>query len=100
MVLHAGGSPGGPPARCTGIMSGRTVVVTGMGIVSPLGCDLGRVWERLMKGQSGVRRIQRFDVSEYSSQIGGELVDFNIDDFISKKEHRFGMSIRAEICGV
>lgn len=59
-----------------------------MGIVSPLGCDLGRVWERLMKGQSGVRRIQRFDVSEYSSQIGGELVDFNIDDFISKKEQR------------
>ncbi|HEY8240670.1 MAG TPA: beta-ketoacyl-ACP synthase II [Kiritimatiellia bacterium] len=69
-------------------MQQRRVVITGMGIVSPLGCDLQRFWERLMAGQSGVRRITYFDVSAYNSQIAGEVVDFKVDDYVSKKEQR------------
>ncbi|MBU1692403.1 MAG: hypothetical protein KKC51_00400, partial [Verrucomicrobia bacterium] len=55
-------------------MAARRVVVTGMGVVSPLGCDLQRFWERLVSGQSGIRRIQSFDASAYTSQIAGEVV--------------------------
>ena len=69
-------------------MARRRVVVTGMGAVSPLGCELGTIWDRLISGQSGIRRITRFDAKDYASQIAGELVDFNIDSFISKKEQR------------
>ncbi len=69
-------------------MNRRKVVVTGMGLVTPLGCELNKFWERLINGQSGIRRITHFDVSQYATQIGGEVVDFNIDAFISKKEQR------------
>ena len=69
-------------------MAARRVVVTGMGVVSPLGCDLNKFWERLLAGQSGIRRIQTFDPALYTSQIAGEVVEFNPDEFISKKEQR------------
>ncbi len=69
-------------------MSRRIVAVTGMGVVSPLGCDLGRVWERLSKGQSGIRRMTHMDPSAYNSQIAGEVVELDLDRFISKKEQR------------
>ena len=69
-------------------MALRRVVVTGMGVVTPLGCDLNKFWERLVKGQSGIRRITRFDASQYTSQIAGEVIEFNADQFISKKEQR------------
>lgn len=69
-------------------MQRRRVVVTGMGLVSPLGSDLGKVWERMVKGQSGVRRITHFDCARYTSQIAGEVIEFNVDEFISKKEQR------------
>ncbi|MCZ7591525.1 MAG: beta-ketoacyl-ACP synthase II [Kiritimatiellae bacterium] len=66
----------------------RRVVVTGLGVVSPLGCDHNHFYERLIAGQSGVRKIQTFDVSAYNSQIAGEVVDFDIDRYIPKKEQR------------
>ena len=69
-------------------MSRRKVVVTGMGVVSPLGCDLQVFWERLIAGRSGVRRLQSIDPAPYTSQIGGEVVDFQVDQFIPKKEQR------------
>ena len=69
-------------------MERRRVVVTGMGIVSPLGSDLGKFWERLVNGQSGVRRIQQFDTTLFDSKIGGEVIEFNVDQFIPKKEQR------------
>ena len=69
-------------------MERRRVVVTGMGIVSPLGSDLGKFWERLMNGQSGIRTIQQFDTTLFDSKIGGEAIEFDVDQFIPKKEQR------------
>lgn len=69
-------------------MTRRRVVITGMGVVSPLGCDLKNFWERLIGGQPGVRTITRFDVSQYDSKIAGQLVEFELDRFVSKKEAR------------
>ena len=55
----------------------RKVVITGLGVVSPLGCDEAVVWQRLVTGQSGIRRVRQFDVAPYPSQIAGEVVEFN-----------------------
>lgn len=66
----------------------RRVVVTGMGVVSPLGCTVETVWNRMVGGQSGVRAIQSFDASAFDSRIAGEVVEFNVDEFIPKKEQR------------
>lgn len=69
-------------------MSRRRVVVTGLGVVSPLGSDLKLYADRLLAGTSGIRKIQKFDVSAYASQIAGEVVEFNPDPYIPKKEQR------------
>ena len=69
-------------------MQRRRVAVTGLGVVSPLGCDIPKFWERIVAGQSGIRPITRFDVSQYASRIGGEIIEFNLDQFVSKKEQR------------
>jgi 3-oxoacyl-[acyl-carrier-protein] synthase II len=69
-------------------MQTRRVVVTGLGVVSPLGCDLGIFWQRLCSGYSGIRRITRFDASKMATQIAGEVAEFDIDKFIPKKEQR------------
>ena len=63
----------------------RKVVVTGLGVVSPLGSQLDVFWKRNLNGVSGIRRVQRFDCSPYPSQIGGEVIEFNADDFLSKR---------------
>ncbi len=69
-------------------METRRVVVTGLGVVSPLGCELNTFWQRLTAGYSSVRRITRFDASALTSQIAAEVLDFNVDAFIPKKEQR------------
>lgn len=69
-------------------MASRRVAVTGLGAVSPLGCDLATIWDRLTKGQSGVRLITHFDASAFTSKIAGEVVGFEIEKFITKKEAR------------
>ncbi len=69
-------------------MSGRRVAVTGLGVVSPLGSALDRVWDRLVRGESGVRTIESFDTQDYASRIAGQVVEFNVDEFIPKKEQR------------
>ncbi|HMP76011.1 MAG TPA: beta-ketoacyl-ACP synthase II [Kiritimatiellia bacterium] len=69
-------------------MSRRRVAVTGLGVVSPLGSDLNLFLERLIAGQSGIRKVQAFDVSAYTSQIAGEVVEFDIDRYVHKKEQR------------
>lgn len=67
--------------------SGR-VVVTGMGVVSPLGTGVEKFWPRLLAGENGVDRITLTDVSEMSSQIGAEVKDFNAEDWLDRKEAR------------
>ena len=55
----------------------RRVVITGMGVVSPIGNDLDTFWSSLLAGRSGVRRIEQMDTTDYDCKIGGEVVDFD-----------------------
>ena len=64
----------------------RRVVVTGVGLVTPLGTGVEKNWEALMEGRSGISRITRFDCANFPSQIAGEVRDFNPEDWIEKKE--------------
>ena len=64
----------------------RRVVVTGVGIVSPLGTGLEKNWSAITAGQSGLGRITRFDANDLPTQIAGEVKDFNPEDYIDKKE--------------
>ena len=64
----------------------RRVAVTGVGLVSPLGVGTAETWEGVVEGRSGVGRITRIDVSEYQSQIAGEVKNFEPTQFIEKKE--------------
>lgn len=57
--------------------SDRRVVVTGIGVVSPLGCDLTTFWDRLLQGHCGIGPISRFDVSQYDCRIAAEVRDFD-----------------------
>ncbi len=65
-------------------MSERRVAITGLGVVSPVGTGIGAVYEALLAGKSGVGRIQAFDPSGFDSQVGGEVVDFKMRDFVPK----------------
>ena len=64
----------------------RRVVVTGVGLVTPLGTGIEKTWKALCAGESGVTRITRFDPTDYPSRIAGEVKDFNATEFIEKKE--------------
>jgi 3-oxoacyl-[acyl-carrier-protein] synthase II len=64
----------------------RRVVVTGMGLVTPLGTGLEKTWKALCAGKSGIARITRFDPTDYPCQIAGEVPDFDPAAFIEKKE--------------
>ncbi len=64
-------------------MKDRKVVITGMGVVSPVGNDLETFWNRLTNGVTGIRHIQHFDVSNYDCQIGGEVRDFDPKPFFN-----------------
>ncbi|MBW2452627.1 MAG: beta-ketoacyl-ACP synthase II [Deltaproteobacteria bacterium] len=66
----------------------RRVVVTGLGIVSPLGCGLEKNWSAVTNGQSGIRPITRFDASDFPVKFAGEVPDFDTDLYIDKKEAR------------
>lgn len=66
----------------------RRVVVTGLGVVSPLGTGTDRNWQALCSGKSGIGRITKFDASAFSSQIAGEVTDFNSNDFLDKQQVR------------
>jgi 3-oxoacyl-[acyl-carrier-protein] synthase II len=69
-------------------LSKRKVVVTGLGIVSPVGSTVSSAWESIVAGKSGVTRITRFDASNFASQIAGEVKDFDIQQYLSAKEAR------------
>ena len=64
----------------------RRVVVTGLGLITPLGIGVEKTWNGLCAGKSGIRRITKFDPSSHACQIAGEVTDFNPADYIEKKE--------------
>ncbi|MCP9438551.1 MAG: beta-ketoacyl-ACP synthase II [Nitrospira sp.] len=64
----------------------RRVVVTGLGLVTPLGTGVEKTWRALCAGESGIRRITKFDPTGYDAQIAGEVTDFDPAQFIEKKE--------------
>lgn len=67
-------------------MSKRRVVVTGMGIVSPVGNDLASSWDAIINGRSGIGPITSFDTSGFSTRIAGEVRDFDVTRWISPKD--------------
>lgn len=67
-------------------MDKRRVVVTGMGIISPLGNSVTETWRNILAGKSGIAAIDRFDVSEFATRIGGAIKNFDINDYMSAKE--------------
>ncbi len=69
-------------------MDRRRVVVTGMGMVTPLGTGVEETWQSLVNGRSGIGKISHFDASEHTTQIAGEVRGFRAEDFIDKKEVR------------
>ena len=69
-------------------MSRRRVVVTGMGIVSPVGNDVATAWDNLIAGRSGITNITKFDASAYSCNIAGEVKGFDVLAYLGSKEAR------------
>jgi 3-oxoacyl-[acyl-carrier-protein] synthase II len=69
-------------------MEKRRVVITGMGVIAPNGIGLGDFWDSLVRGRSGVGKITYFDASSYSSQIAGEVKDFDPFNYMSPKSAR------------
>ena len=66
----------------------RRVVITGLGIVSPIGVGVPAAWESIIQGRSGIGRVTRIDPSAYASQIAGEVRGFDIGQYLSMKEAR------------
>ena len=66
----------------------RRVVLTGVGLVTPLGIGVEETWQALCAGKSGIGEITRFDATPHNTKIAGEVKDFNAQDFLPKKEAR------------
>lgn len=66
----------------------KRVVVTGMGTINPLSHNVEDLWSAIKTGKSGVGSITKFDASEFTSQVAGEVKDFDPSDFIDSKDHR------------
>lgn len=69
-------------------MHKRRVVVTGLGVVSPVGIGVNASWANLVAGKSGITRITKFDPSSFASQIAGEVKDFDVSQYLPAKEAR------------
>ena len=66
----------------------RRIVVTGLGMVTPVGHDVGETWSAICEGRTGVAAIRRFDASGFASRIGAEVKDFDLSPYLSPKEAR------------
>jgi len=69
-------------------MTKRRVVITGIGALTPIGNTAKETWENALDGVNGIDKISRFDNSEFNIHVAGELKDFNIEDYLDKKESR------------
>jgi 3-oxoacyl-[acyl-carrier-protein] synthase II len=69
-------------------MNRRRVVVTGLGLISPVGNTVAQAWSNLLEGKSGIANITRFDASNFACKFAGEVKGFNIEDYIPAKEAR------------
>ena len=69
-------------------MSRRRVVVTGLGVISPVGNTVPEAWNNLIAGKSGIGPITRFDASNFASRVAGEVKDFDVSAYLSPKEAR------------
>lgn len=69
-------------------MSKRQVVVTGLGMVTPVGNTVDKTWENILAGKSGIAPIEHFDTSEFSTRIGGSIRNLELDDYIPRKEQK------------
>ena len=69
-------------------MSKRRVVITGLGMVTPVGNTVSETWKNILAGKSGIALIEHFDTSEFSVKIGGSIRNLAIDDYIPKKEQK------------
>jgi 3-oxoacyl-[acyl-carrier-protein] synthase II len=69
-------------------VSKRRVVVTGLGIISPVGLTIAEAWSNILAGKSGIRPITSFDVSEFSVRFAGTIEGFEVTDYINKKDAR------------
>lgn len=69
-------------------MSRRRVVVTGMGMLTPLGNDVPSTWQGILAGQSGIGPIEHTDLSAYTTRFGGSVKGFNVEEYLSPKEAR------------
>ena len=69
-------------------MSRRRVVVSGMGMLSPLGTDVPSSWQGILAGQSGIGLIEHTDLSAFTTRIGGSVKGFNVEDYLSAKDAR------------
>src|SRR5262249_29510714 len=74
------------PLRALDSAARRRVVVTGVGLVSPLGVGTAVNWQALLLGRSGIGPITRFDAADYPARIAGEVHGFNPLDYVDKKE--------------
>ena len=69
-------------------LSKRRVVVTGLGIVSPVGNDVPSAWDSILNGRSGIAAVTRFDTANFSTHFGGEIRNLDLDSYMSSKDAR------------
>ncbi len=69
-------------------MSKRRVVITGLGIISPVGSSVVSAWDTILRGESGIGPITRFDVSAFPVRFGGQVRDFDVEQYITSKDAR------------
>ena len=67
-------------------MAKRRVVVTGLGMTTPVGNTVDEVWSNILQGKSGISLLQHFDTSDFTVRIGGSIKNLPLDDYIQKKE--------------
>jgi len=70
----------------------RRVVVTGLGLVTPVGIGVEESWQNICMGKSGITEVTHFDASAHDSRIAGEVKDFHPEEFMAKKQISKGFS--------